>query len=48
MSKYTTGELASGVCPNNFPFGWNTHLCDFQLFSPGQGHRIPQAQRSAV
>ena len=38
----------SGVCPNTFPFGWNTHLCDFQLFSPGQGHRIPQAQRSAV
>ena len=23
-------------------------LCDFQLFSPGQGHRIPQVQRSAV
>ena len=31
----------SGVCPNNFPFGWNTHLCDFQLFSPGQGQPYP-------
>ena len=26
---------------NNFPFGWNTHLCDFQLFLSRPGPPYP-------
>ena len=42
------GETARGGGDEMCIRDRNTHLCDFQLFSPGQSHRIPQAQRSAV